>query len=205
MVYIVKNGVVDITFGKERPVLETKAGQRGFDPEKIRSSEIHSNVILPKKIETPELKINTEVKNFKVNTSKTVNQLKTSSHLYTASNLIDNNQKNVAKDRLVSIYLKKNKYLENQTLNLKNNGVYDTKRSAFQNLGNFEESLVVPIRKIDTDKNGIKFQNSVGGYKNIESRELFTPQVPIRRDPTYNKNPIYSISNGTKTVNKIKH
>lgn len=204
MVYIIKNGIVDITFGKETPVLETTSGQRGFDPKKIRSMEMHSNAILPKKLETPGLKANVDTANFRTNHTKMSNQVNAKSDLYTAPNLINNNQKNVARDRLVSIYLKKDRYLKNQSFNLTNNGFYDTKKSSFQNLGNFEKSIVAPVRKIDTDTTGIRFQNSVKGFKNIESREIFTHQVPIKKDMGSIHTPISLISNGTKTTSKVK-
>ena len=204
MVYIVKNGVVDVSFGKDNPVLESAAGERGFDPEKIRSTEMHSKVILPKKIETPSLKANTDHANFRTNTTKTSLAPSGMSGLYTAANLINNNQKNVAKDRLVSIYLKKDRYLENQSFNLRNNGFYDTKKSSFQNLGNFEKTLVAPVRKIDTDNNGIKFNYSVKGFKNVEAREILNHPVPIKKDMSAIHTPISIISNGTKTTYKVK-
>lgn len=204
MVYIVKNGVVDVSFGKDNPVLESAAGERGFNPEKIRSTEMHSKVILPKKIETPSLKTNTDHTNFRTNTTKTSLAPSAMSDLYTAANLINNNQKNVAKDRIVSIYLKKDRYLENQSFNLINNGFYDTKKSSFQNLGNFEKTLVAPVRKIDTDNNGIKFDYSVKGFKNVEAREILNHPVPIKKDMSAIHTPISIISNGTKTTYKVK-
>lgn len=204
MVYIVKNGVVDVSFGKENPVLESTEEQRGFNPEKIRSTEIHSNVILPKKIETPELKTNTDRTNFRTNTTKTALAPKAISDLYTAPNLINNNQKNVAKDRLVSICLKKDRYLENQSFNLRNNGFYDKKKSSFQNLGNFEKTIVAPVRKMDTDVSGIKFDYSVKGFKHVEAREILNQLVPIKKDMSAIHTPISIISNGTKTTYKVK-
>jgi len=204
MVYIVKNGVVDVSFGKENPVLESTAEQRGFNPEKIRSTEIHSNVILPKKTETPALKATTERTNFRTNTTKMSSAPSAISDLYTSTNLINNNQKDVAKDRLVSIYLKKDRYLENQSFNLRNNGFYDTKKSSIQNLGKFEKTLVAPVRKIDTDVSGIKFEYSVKGFKHVEAREILNLPVPIRKDMSAIHTPISILSNGAKTSRKVK-
>jgi len=205
MVYIVKNGVVDVSFGKENPVLESTAEQRGFNPEKIRSTEIHSNVILPKKTETPALKATTERTNFRTNTTKMSSAPGAMSDLYIAPNLINNNQKDVAKDRLVSIYIKKDRYLENQSFNLRNNGFYDTKKSSIQNLGNFEKTLVAPVRKIDTDVLGIKFDYSVKGFKHVEAREILNHPVPIKKDMSAIHTPISILSNGTKTTRKVNY
>jgi len=205
MVYIVKNGVVDVSFGKENPVLESTAEQRGFNPEKIRSTEMHSNVILPKKTETPSLKATTDRANFRTNTTKMSSAPSSMSDLYIAPNLINNNQKDVAKDRLVSIYLKKDRYLENQQFNLRNDGFYDTKKSSFQNIGNFEKALIAPVRKIDTDVLGIKFGYSIKGFKHVEAREILNHHVPIKKDMSAIHTPISIISNGTKTTRKVNY
>lgn len=204
MTDIVKNGVVNISFGKEENKFETNNSQRGFDPEKIRSIDVDTKVDIRKKIETPELVSNVEKMNFKQNVNKTSKNEFPISDLYTRGNLINNNQHNVAKDRLVSIYMKKDKnYLETPGFNLINNGVYDTKMSSFQNLGDFEKSIVAPIRKIDTDTSGIKFIPSVKGFKNVEAREIVIQPVPNRKNMYSLHTPISIISNGTKTTKKI--
>ena len=204
MVYIVKNGVVNVSFGKENPDLGPIIKQRGFDPEKIRDLEFHSNVIIQKKIENPGFKAYNDKINFHKNDTKMSNYANGNSDLQTIPNLINNNHENIMKDRTVSIYLKKDKPLENPNFNLVNNNFYDTKQSSFQNLGNFEKNKVIQIRKIDTDNSGIKFDYSVKGFKHVESRELFNHPVPIVKNMNAIHTPISLISNGTKQTYKSK-
>lgn len=205
MVYIIKNGVVDNTFQKEgKNFIQNNEQKRGFDPNKIRAREIDNSLNFNKKFETPGLVTSNSNLNFKQSKSKTRNELNPNTDLYRIGNLTYSDNKNLLQAKTPSVFIKKDKTLSVMTdINLVNNNYYDTKKSSIYNIGDFEKSLVAPVRKIETDTEGIKFLSSSFGFKNIERPEMLNTQVPIRKNMYALHTPISIVSNGTKTTKPI--
>lgn len=205
MVYIIKNGVVDNTFQKEgKNFIKNNEQKRGFDPNKIRAREIDTSLNIGKKFETPGFVTSNNNLNFKQSESKTRNELNTDTNLYRIGNLTYSDNKNLLEAKTPTVFIKKDKTLSVMTdINLVNNNYYDAKKSSIYNIGDFEKSLVAPVRKIETDTEGIKFLSSSSGFKNIERPEMLNTQVPIRKNMYALHTPISIVSNGTKTTRPI--
>ena len=206
MVTIIKDGVIDISYGRYGNTSERLDEQQrvGFNPDIIRESEINSLVQMAKKYETPGFRARQAITNFSQKRVSSVNRIQGDSDLYRRSNLIDNNQANIVKDRITALYIKKDRLYNNIApgFDLNPRGFYETNEGFIQNVGKLDRELIAPIRKIDTDNGGTRFLSSVLGYKNIERNEMVTPDVPILRNAAAIHTPISIISNGTKRTTR---
>lgn len=207
MVTIIKDGVVDLSFGRDGNTLERREEQRrlGFNPDIIRESEVSSLVQMGKKYETPGFRVRQAITNFTQKQVSSVNRIGADSDLYRRSNLIDNNQANIVKDRITALYLRQDRMYNKVApdFDLNPRGFHENNDMNIRTIGKLDREIIAPIRKIDTDEGGTRFLSSVSGYKNIERNEMVTHPAPILRNAAAVHGPISLISNGTKRVTRI--
>ena len=205
---IVKDGVVNLSFGRDGNTSERREEQKrsGFNPDIVRDSEVSYLINAGKKYETPGFRIRRAIANFRKKQVSDVNIIGgVNSELYTRSNLIDNNHNNIVKDHITALHITKDRvYKVNNDFDLTSTrGFYENNEMRIRTVGKLDREIIAPIRKIDKDEKGIRFLSSVGGFKNTERSEMFTQPVPILRNAAAVHGPISIISNGTKRVTRI--
>lgn len=201
---IIQHGVVNPTYGASfnnsdtRPIREDISKFRFSDSDTISKG---SGVF-----ETTDLRVKIDALNFKKKKSN-LDPNNAQTDLYTRSNVIYSDTKDLAKERKTAIYIKQrddyNKVANDYRLD--NKGFYEDNSRFKGSLGNFEAPKICPIRKIDFDYDGTKFLISVSGFKNIERREMTQLSVPLKRIMNSTHTPISTINNGTKSTRLIRY